>query len=73
MGSSDIDQTGVAPPSGSPPPRPGWIKVLAIVVAVVVVVVLVKSFSGGMEHGPGRHLPGGGDPAGHTPPVQHDS
>ncbi len=52
-----------------PPPRPMWVKVSLVVVLLVVVVVVVKALAGG-EHGPGRHLPGGGD---HSPPVEHNS
>ncbi|MGH2757563.1 MAG: hypothetical protein ACRDI3_07225 [Actinomycetota bacterium] len=58
------------PSEPQPPPRPGWVKVFAIVVAVVVVVVVVAALVSGGEHGPSRHLPGG-DTGGHTPPVQH--
>ena len=47
--------------SGPPPPRPGWVKALGIALVVVVAVVIAMAISGG-EHGPGRHLPGGGGP-----------
>lgn len=43
----------------SPPPRPRWLKVSAIVVALIVLAVLVIALMGG-EHGPGRHLQGSG-------------
>ena len=59
--------------SGTPPPRPGWVKILGIVLAVIVVAIVVMALAGGGGHGPARHLPRDGDPAGHTPPVQHDS
>lgn len=53
---------------------PRWVKV-AVVVAIVItaLVVGVMALAGG-EHGPGQHLPGGGDgPAGHTAPARgHD-
>jgi hypothetical protein len=55
--------------SPQPPPRPVWVKVSLIVVLVVVAAVVVMAIAGG-EHGPRRHLPGGGD---HTPPVEHNS
>lgn len=58
---------------GSPPPRPTWLKVFGIVLALIVVIVIVKALAGGGGHGPGRHMPGGGNPQGHTPPMQHDS
>jgi hypothetical protein len=45
-----------------------WVKVSLIVVLVVVAVVLLRAFAGG-DHGPGRHLPGGGE---HSPPVEHN-
>lgn len=58
-----------------PPPRPTWVKFAAIGVAVLVVAAIVVAIVGG-DHGPGRHLPGGGGsdetaPAQHTPPVEH--
>lgn len=56
--------------TAQPPPRPTWVKLLLVVVLVVIAVVIVMALSGG-EHGPGRHLPGGGD--GHTPPVHRNS
>ena len=52
-----------------PPPRPTWVKVALVVVLVIVAAVIVMAIAGG-EHGPGRHVPGGGD---HTPAVEHDS
>lgn len=51
-----------------PPPRPLWVKLSLVVVLVIVVAVVVMAMAGG-EHGPGRHLPGGGK--GHTPPAEH--
>ena len=59
--------------AASPPPRPRWIKVLAILVGIVVLVVIVMLLIGG-EHGPGRHLPSGDSgtetaPARHSPPA----
>lgn len=52
-----------------PPPRPVWVKITFAVSLIVVTLIVVMALGGG-EHGPGRHLPGGGD---HTPPVEHDS
>ena len=57
------------PSDAKPPPRPRWVTVSAIIAAVVLVVVVILALKDG--HGPGRHLPGGENPAGHTPPVQH--
>jgi hypothetical protein len=59
--------------------RPRWVKVSLIIVTVLVLIVAALFFSGvGGDHGPGRHLPGGGgdsapapgatDPVGHKPP-----
>ena len=45
-------------------------KVLGIIAAVVVVAFVILLIAGG-EHGLSRHLPGGGNPGGHTPPVLH--
>ena len=55
------------------PPRPRWVKIAGVVAAVVVLVVIAVALFGGGEHGPGRHLPGGDDQGGHTPPAQHGS
>ena len=52
-----------------PPPRPVWVRVSLIVVLVVLAVVVVVAIAD-VEHGPGRHLPGGGN---HTPPMEHNS
>lgn len=62
---------------------PRWVKVSAIGVGVVVLVVVAAMLIFGGDHGPGRHLPGGGPPGGveapqvpgeeaaqgHTPPA----
>ena len=49
------------------PGTPRWVKISAIVaLALVLLVVAVMAVAGG-EHGPGRHVPGGG--AGHGPPT----
>jgi hypothetical protein len=55
--------------AAQPPPRPTWVKVSLVAALVIVVAIVVMAIAGGGEHGPGRHLPGGGD--GHTPPVEH--
>jgi ferric-dicitrate binding protein FerR (iron transport regulator) len=38
-----------------PPPRPRWVKVLAVVAVLLAVMVIVMLLAGG-HHGPGRHL-----------------
>jgi hypothetical protein len=58
------------PPDSGPPTTPRWVKVSGIIAAIVVVVIVILALAGG-EHGPGRHLPAGVNPGGHTPPVQH--
>lgn len=60
-----------AEPDGFPG-RPRWLKVLGLLAIAVVLVVVVMVLVGG-DHGPGRHLPGGGSggetaPGGHSPP-----
>jgi hypothetical protein len=60
----------VAPDRPSPPSTPRWVKLFGIIAAVVVVVAIVVAALAGGEHGPSRHLPEGGNPGGHTPPVQ---
>jgi hypothetical protein len=57
--------------NATPPSRPRWLKVSAIIAAVVVVLIIVVALVAGGEHGPSRHLPGGDNPGGHTSPVQH--
>ena len=56
-----------------PPSRPRWVKILAIAVVVVGALIIVVALLSDGEHGPGRHLPGEGDPGNHTPPVEHSS
>ena len=51
----------------SPPGAPRWAKVFGIIAAVVLVLFLVLLLTGS-NHGPGRHLDDGGDPA---PAVDH--
>jgi hypothetical protein len=58
-------------PPGSRPPIPPWVKAFGLIALVVAVLVVLMIVAGGGEHGPSRHLPGGGNPEGHTPPVQH--
>ena len=60
----------VGPRRASPPRTPRWVKVFGIIGAVVVVALVILLIAGG-EHGPGRHLPGGGNSRGHTSPVLH--
>jgi hypothetical protein len=65
---------------GSPPRMPRWVMVSGIVVGVLVLLFIVLQLTGlGGQHGPGRHLPGGGAPpavtdvqtpaSGHAPPA----
>ena len=49
--------------SGEPPPRPGWVKVLLLVVVLLAVVLVVSKLLG-VEHGPSRHGSGGQPGAG---------
>jgi hypothetical protein len=63
-----VDQPRSSQPT--PPPRPKWVKVSIIVAVVIVGVVVVMAIAGG-EHSPSRHLSGGGNPGGHSPPVEH--
>lgn len=58
-----------APNQANLPPRPRWVKVSAIIVGIVLAGLLILALTG--NHGPGRHLPGGGNGEGHTPPVEH--
>lgn len=58
-------------PDPKPPSTPRWVKMFGIIAIVVVLLVVVMLIAGGGEHGPSRHQPGGGNPASHTPPVQH--
>lgn len=64
-----VDDTGLTQPR--PPARPRWLKMLAIAAAAAVVVFVIVALMTGGGHGPGRHLPGGEESPGHTPPVQH--
>jgi hypothetical protein len=64
------DSEGAGAPS-SPPGRPKWVRTFAIVAGVVIVILVAAMIISGGEHGPGRHLPGGNNPEGHTAPAQH--
>lgn len=50
------------------PGTPQWVKLFGITALVVVLLVIIIIVTGGGPggHGPGRHLPSGGD----TPPVE---
>lgn len=66
---ADTDPTST--PEQKPPGAPRWVKTAGIVAAVVIVLgVIVMALAGG-DHGPGRHVPGGDNGGGHTPPVEH--
>ncbi|GAA0813643.1 hypothetical protein [Spirilliplanes yamanashiensis] len=46
-----------------PPGVPRWVKVVGLVVAAAVLVLVVAQLTGlAGDHGPGRHLAGGGAP-----------
>ncbi len=60
-------------PESRPPGTPRWVKVLAIVAVVVVVLIVVVALVAGGEHGPGRHMPGGGNPRNNGVPVEHSA
>lgn len=59
---------------GSPPRMPGWVRWSAIILGVLIALFLVLRLFG-VEHGPGQHMPGGGNsPAGapgHDPADGH--
>jgi hypothetical protein len=62
---------------GSSPPRmPRWVLWPAVVIGVLVLTFLVLRLFG-VQHGPGRHMPGGGNPSatvapgGHAPTGNH--
>jgi hypothetical protein len=66
-----------------PHTRPRWVKVSMIIVTVLVLTVAALLIAGvGGDHGPRRHLPGGGgdstptpavtEPGGHKPPPGMD-
>ena len=68
------DETGIERDRGSITGAPRWVKVFGVIALVLVAVVVVVAVVGGGEHGPGRHMPGGGSdtpsdtPGGHTGP-----
>ena len=68
--SGDADEVaGPGLASAGRPKMPAWVKVSLVIAAVLVVAFLVIMLTGmGGEHGPSRHLPGGGNlPTQHTP------
>jgi hypothetical protein len=46
---------GQSPQRPVPPPRPRWVKVLAVVAVLLALAVIAMLVAGG-HHGPGRHL-----------------
>lgn len=57
---------------------PGWVRAFLIVGLLLLVLMALGLILGRGEHGPSRHLPGGGEGqvepdehGGHRPPVQH--
>jgi hypothetical protein len=67
---SDTGDRPQVGPDRAPPGTPRWVKLFGIIAAVLVVAIVILALAGG-DHGPSRHVPGGGNPGGHTPPVQH--
>ena len=63
------DETGPGPGGSSTtyPGTPRWVKVFGIILLVLVVLVAIVMVAGGGGHGPGRHMPAGGQ----TPPIAH--
>jgi hypothetical protein len=57
------------PPPTPQPGMPRWVKVFGIVAIVLALAVVIVLLVSGGQHGPGRHVPGGG--GGHTLPIQH--
>lgn len=55
------------------PGTPRWAKAFGLVVLALAILFVLVQLVGGGDHGPGRHLPGGGSRAGHEPPagVEH--
>jgi hypothetical protein len=69
------EKAGSVPAATSPPRMPRWVKWPLIVLGVLIALFLVLRFFG-VEHGPGRHSPGGDPPAsvapgGHQPGGGH--
>lgn len=57
---------------------PGWVRAFVAVGVLLVVLVVLGLVLGRADHGPSRHLPGGGEGDvgssegdGHRPPVEH--
>ncbi|GIH79241.1 hypothetical protein [Planobispora longispora] len=47
---------------------PRWVKVSGIIAVLLLLLALTVMLASGGDHGPGRHLPGGGaDPRTHLP------
>jgi hypothetical protein len=58
---SMADDEGGGAAAGSEAGMPRWVKVSAVLGVVAALLVAALVLVGGGEHGPGRHLPSGGD------------
>jgi hypothetical protein len=69
-----IPDPGMVSDHVAPPRVPRWVLWSGLIVGILVVLFVILGLTGiGGEHGPGRHLPGGGTPPTgvsgvHTPP-----
>jgi hypothetical protein len=65
----DTGDGGAGSDPGSTTGTPRWVKVFGLVALIVIVLFVVVILTGGGEHGPGRHTPGGSNTRGvHTGP-----
>lgn len=59
------DPTPVSKPKGDHTGTPRWVKVFGIITLIVILLFIILQLIGGVEHGPGQHIPSGGDIGGH--------
>ena len=55
------DDTGASSVRRSTTGTPLWVKLFGIITLIVILLFVILQLIGAVEHGPGQHIPSGGD------------